>query len=124
MLWKGIIKAHLCVGQFVITVAVGLGYLNRSWDDVLAHICLPTIPAKLSAQVSVVLHSSISREDARVWNYNGTDRNTEREVWPESGRGEGRKYGELQKQPDSMNNEKCKNIWQNVKKREIYQNSE
>lgn len=49
--------------------------LNRSWDDVLAHICLPTIPAKLSAQVSVVLHSSISREDARAWNYNGIDRN-------------------------------------------------
>lgn len=49
--------------------------LNGSWDDVLAHICLPTIPAKLSAQVSVVLHSSISREDARAWNYNGIDRN-------------------------------------------------
>lgn len=85
----------------MITVAVGLGHLNRSWDDVLAHICLPTIPAKLSAQVSVVLHSSISREDARVWNYNGIDRNIEREV----GSGKGReKYGELQKQPDSMNN--------------------
>lgn len=50
-------------------------HLNGSWDDVLAHICLPTIPAKLSAQVSVVLHSSISREDARAWNYNGIDRN-------------------------------------------------
>lgn len=53
--------------------------LNRSWDDVLAHICLPTIPAKLSAQVSVVLHSSISREDACAWNYNGIDRNGMRE---------------------------------------------
>lgn len=58
--------------------------LNRSWDDVLAHICLPTIPAKLSAQVSVVLHSSISREDARAWNYNGIDRNGTREKERES----------------------------------------
>lgn len=24
--WKGIIKAHLCVGQFVITVVVGLRF--------------------------------------------------------------------------------------------------
>lgn len=72
--------------------------LNRSWDDVLAHICLPTIPAKLSAQVSVVLHSSISREDARAWNYNGIDRNRTGEMGNSNGK-RGRS-GKSQKQPD------------------------
>lgn len=75
--------------------------LNRSWDDVLAHICLPTIPAKLSAQVSVVLHSSISREDARAWNYNRIDRNgtRDRQRKGETGR-ERKRGGEEEKEPE------------------------
>jgi len=73
--WEGIIKAHLCVGQFVIAVIVGP--LNRSWDDVLAHICLPTMPAKLlcpGVRRFTLFHLSGGEECARAWNYNGIDR--------------------------------------------------
>lgn len=76
--------------------------LNRSWDDVLAHICLPTIPAKLSAQVSVVLHSSISLEDARAWNYNGIDRNR-------TGDGQQQRQKGIWEVPEATEQRECKN---------------
>lgn len=94
--------------------------LNRSWDDVLAHICLPTIPAKLSAQVSAVLHSSISREDARAWNYNGIDRNGTRErkrrieKESEMGSDEGRRGGK-----DDSGNPRSNEIGQTVKMKRV-----
>jgi len=89
--WEGIIKAHLCVGQFVIAVIVGP--LNRSWDDVLAHICLPTMPAKLlcpGVRRFTLFHLSGGEECARAWNYNGIDRKRGR---ADKGR-EGRRGGD------------------------------